>query len=503
MATYYLDYKNGNDMTGNGSSGTPYKTITKGLAVAGNNDTLILRGDIADPDTWYREAAYIISETGLTMTADTGHTPTTVGTHRYTTWAPTGGFPNVYQTAFTAAACWTCWNGTTKLTSKTSIAACNGQTNSFYADLTGDLLYVNIGGAAPTAIEVIDYAGANRVMRVTGANCTISNLSFQYHFFAVQLEAAGITIENCLLRYWHDFSKNGAGSTILVLAAGNVVIDNCDCGGTLAKDHYAITLEGSAEVKNLMLSESAGILVSTIAGTDVIHDCTFIDTATVLADIDCTNAASLTVHHCLFETNAIDVYDFHHYLQFHGTIIPVVHHCLCRKNVEAAEKPYAIVNHGAGSTVYNCTFVNIKSASSGQTIYIGSLNTPPMAYVTVKNCIFYNCKYAYYEALPDATYDLDYNCYYLMTLPPVGPTPGELGTHNVESDPLFVSPGYGGATDYNLQSGSPCRAAGTYIAGVSEYNPATMGRYEYTAGAGAIMDSAIFHSGIFDSVIVR
>lgn len=42
--TIYINYSSGNDATGNGSLGNPYKTFTKGYTIAASGDTLNLTG---------------------------------------------------------------------------------------------------------------------------------------------------------------------------------------------------------------------------------------------------------------------------------------------------------------------------------------------------------------------------------------------------------------------------------------------------------------------------
>ena len=42
-STYYIDSVTGDDSSGNGTSISPWKTISKGLSLAVSNDTLILK----------------------------------------------------------------------------------------------------------------------------------------------------------------------------------------------------------------------------------------------------------------------------------------------------------------------------------------------------------------------------------------------------------------------------------------------------------------------------
>lgn len=94
MATYYCDIENGNDTTGTGSSGNPYKTLSKGLSVISTNDTLIL----APSDTTDYDAAYKSMPAGATvkcLTKPNLQTSTYArinGAGTYQTWSLTGDF---------------------------------------------------------------------------------------------------------------------------------------------------------------------------------------------------------------------------------------------------------------------------------------------------------------------------------------------------------------------------------------------------------------------------
>jgi len=86
--TFYVDFLNGNDTTGTGTSGAPWKTIEKGrqaLAARGanNGDTLLARGTDGTTSTYYPEAfgpstlfpAGNADNNRTVIAADTGHTP--------------------------------------------------------------------------------------------------------------------------------------------------------------------------------------------------------------------------------------------------------------------------------------------------------------------------------------------------------------------------------------------------------------------------------------------
>lgn len=76
MATYYVDYENGNDNAA-GGTGTPWKTMGKAQNAASVGDTIRLRGSAANSSSWFPTA--ITLNKALTWEADAGHTPTIDG----------------------------------------------------------------------------------------------------------------------------------------------------------------------------------------------------------------------------------------------------------------------------------------------------------------------------------------------------------------------------------------------------------------------------------------
>lgn len=69
---YYLDYDNGNDSTGDGTTGSPWKTLTKAQSVMVSGDTIYLRtGNYGV----FSESSATGRTNWITFKADTGHTP--------------------------------------------------------------------------------------------------------------------------------------------------------------------------------------------------------------------------------------------------------------------------------------------------------------------------------------------------------------------------------------------------------------------------------------------
>lgn len=74
MTDYYVDAALGNDKN-DGSSGRPFKTPNQATAVVRPGDTVLLRGDMNESATWFREPLTIKTADTIWVN-DQGHTPT-------------------------------------------------------------------------------------------------------------------------------------------------------------------------------------------------------------------------------------------------------------------------------------------------------------------------------------------------------------------------------------------------------------------------------------------
>jgi hypothetical protein len=70
-STYYFDFNNGNDTTGNGSTGTPWKTLTKALTCAAGSLILLRNGNYGS----FSEARTSSRADWLIFMNDVGHSP--------------------------------------------------------------------------------------------------------------------------------------------------------------------------------------------------------------------------------------------------------------------------------------------------------------------------------------------------------------------------------------------------------------------------------------------
>ncbi len=183
---FYVDYVNGNDTTGDGSSETPWKTVAKALTQMSNNNTLGVR------DGSYYESNLATALTGITIQADNGHSPIMIPTTLYASgsWSKTGGQTNVYETAYTAAAAYVVHHGSTRLTLAADLAACDSTENSYYFDDPGNLLYVHVtGGAAPGDVHVDPIS--NYWLTLNGAGCTIKGITIDHFGRGINAQGGG------------------------------------------------------------------------------------------------------------------------------------------------------------------------------------------------------------------------------------------------------------------------------------------------------------------------
>lgn len=83
MAIYYVDGVSGNDSTGTGATGSPWKTLAKANTAASAGDTVRVR-----TATYYEKL--VIAKTNLVFEADAGHTPTIDGRYHPGLFGATG-----------------------------------------------------------------------------------------------------------------------------------------------------------------------------------------------------------------------------------------------------------------------------------------------------------------------------------------------------------------------------------------------------------------------------
>ncbi len=462
MTTYYTDYKNGSDLIGNGSSATPWKTLTKAFASCANGDTIKLRGgDVAGER--YRECPST-SKTGLTIEADTGHTPVMVGSTEYTSWILTVGQLYTYETAYVPTAAWAVWNGVTRLTSVASVAACEALADSYYFDNAGDKLYVHIaGGGAPTSIEAVTanaYALSN-----TGAGATVRNLIFQWQVQAVRNTAGACHYDSLTIRYWYPAFSSDAFSPIHLTAATNLV-ENCHITSERGRA-YGISVAATASTvevcNNTIVGTDTGIYIAGGVGHSIHSneisgwDEDAINGVGNSTGVIYGNAcASYGVTHGGIRTGATG--GTSDWMTYQNTVYEVT-----------AGLVYGLITDGGNADFYHNTLVGPATG-----IIVQSNNE-----INAENNIAINTNYGYHVVTgytPTGT--RDYNCAYNYATSAYRED-WAAGAHDVLADPLFTDVG---SYDFTLTAFSPCRDTGISIPGINDgyYGLAPdIGRWEY------------------------
>lgn len=463
MAVYYIDYASGNDTTGNGSSATPYKTLAKALTVAGNNDTVLARGSVGDKATWFREYNHTISEAGLTLAADTGHTPVFAASHEYTSWSATAGTTNVYEAAYASANCWGVWNGTQLLASVASTAACDSTPNSRFFDNAGDKLYVNIGGGAPTSIEAYDVANAFAAT-ISGAGVIVREIIYYYQMQALRLTGGADKVQQSTFRYNTGFSTGASFGFISSHSAGNT-IENCIFSHGISAKTFHVGTEADSSgltVRGCNFNTGhTGVYLDYGTG-NLIEDC--VASGMSQDGYNAIGATTGTIRHC---TAINSVHGGIRAGATGGTSDWVAHHNIVYKT--SGEMAFGLITDGGNTDFHHNVVCWVANGIIVQTN--GEVN----AY----NNIFANCtgRGVWVATAYAPTGVRDYNCVYSNVTDYC--ENWALGAHDIMLAPQFAHPG---AHDFRLLFTSPCIDAGVLVTGINEgFRGAApdMGAFEY------------------------
>ena len=474
----YCDYKNGNDAWA-GTYDAPLKTITHALTHIGANQKIGLFGDSSDIDTYFREDGLTCATNGVTIKNVAGHTPVWVESTTLTVWAKTLGRANVYEASWAGIPQTGAANGATVLDPATDVANCDATSNSFYMDEVAHILYVNIGGAAPTAIEATKTL--TWLMTVSGNNVRVDGLTLQWMFPPFWLTGTGCIVQNCTMRYQirertsahlfirvtgHDaqildtniiqrYAPRSAVELIEIMAASdNCLVDRCILyGGGGNALGSGVELNGTnAIVRNCVLDGNYyGVKVMGV-GSGSIYKNTITDWVSIGIFLEDT------------ATGTVNIYKNTMYLEH-----------------EAGGKT-AIQIHGRPTVnVYHNTGYRLDHGGSNSGRFISVVPTADGMTERAKNNAMYISRYGITWTnigFAEPTWDMDYNGFYQMaTSDFLNVHAADQGTHNVTGvDPLYTgAPNY----DLTLAPASPYIGAGVNIPGISEQNPATIGRYEY------------------------
>lgn len=477
MATYYIDYKNGNDTTGNGSTGTPWKTLTKALDEAANSDTILARGSDAADEIYY-EYALSTALTSLTIGADTGYTPTWTPAIAYTSWTLTTDQDYTYETAYTPASCYYAWNGATQLTAAESIAEVEATANTFYADTGGDKLYVHItGGGSPTTIHACN--SVSGLLSSAGTGITYSSLRMQWCGGGLYFAANG-TATSCTVRY-HGGEIYGSRDAITVDAAVTVTIEDCNLSGVYSGVGVAGTIGvnvatagATVTVDGCTMSSLHYGVYSTVGGTVVVDDCTFSNVCDCVSLLPASGTLTGTVRNCTFA-------NFEHgAVQFGnaGTAGTAHHNTAYYSGTRAHHNGY-IAESGCEAWFYHNIAEGFENASgNAYGFYVLTSTTTVVLY----NNLAVDCAGGYVvSASPTLTSDYNnaYGC--------AANFGWDKGAHDLELAPGFVDQS---GHDFNLASDSSMIDAGVAVAGINDGYSGTapdIGRYEYTEAAAGVI----------------
>ena len=441
----YVSSVLGSDVTGTGSLALPYATLTKALTVAANGSRIgMLTGSYV--------AACSTALTSLTIKAPAGNTPVFYGAGSLTVWAKTGGRTNVYEATCATAAVVDFWYQEVRLTSVADVATCDTTPSSYYFDDPGNKVYVNVGGAAPVD-PVYTPAGATVRLTCSGAGVTLDGLTFRYCVLGVAISAATSTVKNCTFEH---FSAAASRSAVTISSGGGHVVSNCTWEDMENDYTSCLVVTGTTDG-----AVSGCAVDAALNGYIMAAGWTLANSTATNVLYDCVRVGSSTVSYCT-ATN-----------WGHAAFIGggTVHHCIAN----AGAAPTLASNNGyvceSGQTTfwYHNVCANMNNATgNGYGFYINTSTST----LTMRNNISYNNKSGLKRG-DTPTIDSDYNCVNSNTNQYEGSFPA--GANDITDDPLFTTP----ASDFTLQALSPCRGTGEYIAGVSEKNPASIGRYEY------------------------
>ncbi len=482
-ADYFVDWANGNDTTGNGSELTPWKTLAKAIPLVPATKTLAVCGHDLEGEAYIKDGTRLSPADGVTIRARYGHSPVIVNSVRKMAgdFSKTLGQTNVYEAALGAvtlyggAPVWHGYSSPTRLTLAADLAACDAATNSyFYSNPT---LYVNVGGGAPDSVfACTDVADS---FRPTSEGVTFDGLTWKMGAMCIWARNVAptpdnTTIQNCVHKYGSIYTASfhiAAGAATL----SNITMQEC-VAATTQKGIFIDAAAGAVSISGVTAIDCATSTIYAQGGDLTISDVS-------LTRCGVPNGSSLymntgTSSWTLSDFITLDPVDNAMEFKLAGT----AHHgvVVWTGDVSYGVHDYGIVLHHAAGTLnlYNITVYNglapAGGGGNGGGFYFGT-----DAAVKMRNCGAVLCKYGVY--VPPAntpTLDLDYLGLYDNTANYGNVDAGDQAAHAVTSDPLFVD---ASNEDFDLQAGSPWRGAGEAIAGISETNPAGIGRYEYAS----------------------
>lgn len=460
MATYYIDPVGG-DNGNSGASGAPWRTITYGIATCSNNDTLRLRSGV------FVEGNLTTFKTGITLMADTGHTPIwTLATAR-TSWSKTGGATNVYETSdmATVGNLWGVWHGGDKLTGTANVPACDVLANSYYLDDPANMLYVNIGGGAPTEIYCSEWA--TFLLTIWGAGWVIDGIIIQYGVQGIECKSDTL-VRGCTSRYWTEVS--GEWNPFIVSGSGASFL-NCSLAGAAYPGAVIRCTSASSNVtvKNCTCTKGQWMVMILGGSGHLIEDCIISNMTGDGIGVD-GGSANVTIRRVVVRDSS------HGGFWINGNAFAQLEYCVAylTSDIGGGALYGFIADPGASANFYHCTVAHHLRSSSGNRagFWINTAGT-----VNLKNCVEHNNSVGMNVTVGcGVILDADYNC-----ISSGYQGDAVAGAHNVDLPPAFVSDA-ASHDDFHLLPVSPCIDAGVPLPGVNDGfrgKAPDMGAFEY------------------------
>jgi len=310
---WFVDQVSGADGNDGLSNVTAKATIQAAITAANADATRKVIG-VMGSGAIYRQTQWLDILTGITLRNYNDHTPILTRAELYTTWAKTGGYTNIYESAIGATVTVTeavYQDTVTSLTSRADLATLDAAAEGFYADFAGDKLYINMSGAdkdpAGNVIEAVNRtSGADsQTIQIYLENSAVVDGMVIRHSPRTAIKSNATvtapTVQNCTIEY-HLTAGYGVGvqpnGTTRLLNSVNNVFRKCKTsiansnGATMTSSGDRITetavggttiLGGTTEVftlnnftvDNCLMTATDTLLIQahwTLTGTLTSHD---------------------------------------------------------------------------------------------------------------------------------------------------------------------------------------------------------------------------------------